>query len=74
MRLCAEAGLVRLGVIALDGTKMGANASGDANRTMEALDKQIAAMIEEAEKIDAAEDDPGSATSASAGPPSTTPS
>jgi transposase len=49
LRLCAEAGLVRLGMIALDGTKMGANASLDANRTMGALDKQIAAMIEEAE-------------------------
>jgi transposase len=57
LRLCAEAGLVRLGMIALDGTKMGANASLDANRTMEALDKQIAAMIEEAEKIDAAENE-----------------
>jgi transposase len=57
LRLCAEAGLVRLGVIALDGTKMGADASLDANRTMEALDKQIAAMIEEAEKIDAAENE-----------------
>ena len=56
LRLCAEAGLVRLGVVALDGTKMGASASLDANRTMEALDKQIAAMIEEAEAIDAAED------------------
>jgi transposase len=55
LRLCAEAGLVRLGVIALDGTKMGADASLDANRTLQALDKQIAAMIEEAEKIDAAE-------------------
>jgi transposase len=57
LRLCAEAGLVRLGVIALDGTKMGASASLDANRTMEALDKQIAAMIEEAEKLDAAENE-----------------
>jgi transposase len=57
LRLCAEAGLVRLGVVALDGTKMGANASADANRTVEALDREIAAMIEEAEKIDAAEDD-----------------
>ena len=64
LRLCAEAGLVKLGVIALDGTKIGANASLDANRTLEMLDKQIAAMIEEAEAIDAAEDhrdgdDPG---------------
>jgi hypothetical protein len=56
LRLCAEAGLVRLGVIAMDGTKMGANAAIDANRTMEMLDKQIAAMIDEAEAIDAGED------------------
>jgi hypothetical protein len=50
LRLCAEAGVVRLGVIALDGTKIGANASADANRTLEALDKQIAAIIAEAEQ------------------------
>jgi transposase len=64
LRLCAEAGLVRLGVIALDGTKIGANASLDANRTLEVLDKQIAAIIAEAEAIDTAEshgddNDPG---------------
>jgi transposase len=56
LRLCAEAGLLRLGVVALDGTKMGANASVDANRTLEALEEQIAAMVEEAAAIDAAED------------------
>jgi transposase len=57
LRLCAEAGLVRLGVVALDGTKMGADASADANRTVEALERQIAAMLAEAEKVDAAEDE-----------------
>ncbi len=34
LRLCHEAGLVRLGLVALDGTKMGANAALDANRTV----------------------------------------
>jgi transposase len=41
LRLCAEAGLVRLGIVALDGTKIGANASRDANRTLDALTQQI---------------------------------
>jgi transposase len=51
--LCARAGLVSLGVIALDSTKMAANASGVANRTYE----QIAAeILAEADAIDAAED------------------
>jgi transposase len=51
--LCARAGLVSLGVIALDGTKIHANASGLANRTYE----QIAAeILAEADAVDAAED------------------
>src|SRR5438270_7421210 len=33
LRLCREAGLVRLGLVALDGTKVRANAALDANRT-----------------------------------------
>jgi transposase len=51
--LCGRAGLVSLGVIALDGTKMAANASGLANRAYE----QIAAeILAEAGAVDAAED------------------
>jgi hypothetical protein len=51
--LCGRAGLVSLGVIALDGTRMHANASGLANRTYE----QIAAeILAEADAVDAAED------------------
>jgi hypothetical protein len=55
LRLCAEAGLVKLGVVALDGTKMAANASAERNRTLAALNKQIKDMIAEAEQLDAAE-------------------
>lgn len=45
--LCAELGMVRLGVIALDGTKISGNASIERNRTEEAL---LAALEREAAK------------------------
>ena len=52
--LCAEAGLVEVGVIAVDGTKFAAAAATSAIRTYE----QIAAeILEEAGRIDAAEDE-----------------
>jgi transposase len=52
--LCGRAGMVSLGVIALDSTKVQANASGLANRTYE----QIAAeILAEADAVDAAEDE-----------------
>jgi transposase len=51
--LCAEAGLVDAGVVAIDGTKMAADASFFANRTREQLAAEI---LEEAERIDAEED------------------
>src|ERR687887_1859093 len=52
--VCARAGLVSVGGIALDSTKMAANASGLANRTYE----QIAAeILAEADAVDAAEDE-----------------
>jgi hypothetical protein len=51
--LCGRAGMVSLGVIALDSTKVAANASGLANRTY----AQIAAeILAEADAVDAAED------------------
>lgn len=53
LALCARAGLVSLGVVAIDSTKIAANASGDANRSYE----QIAAeLLGEAKAIDEAED------------------
>ena len=52
--LCADAGLVSVGVIALDGSKIAASASDRAIRSYE----QIAAeILDEAGRLDAAEDD-----------------
>jgi transposase len=56
LRLCREAGLGKLGLVALDGTKIAASASGLANRGADALDAEIAAMLAEAAATDAAED------------------
>lgn len=61
LALCAAAGLVRAGLLALDGTKIEADASGAANMTDERLAKAIEAevtrMLAEAAAIDAAEDE-----------------
>ena len=57
LKLCHAAGLVRLGVVALDGTKVKANASLAANRTSKSLEAEVAAVLAEAEAIDAAEDE-----------------
>lgn len=56
LKLCHRAGLVRLGVVALDGTKVKANASLAANRTARSLEAEVAAMVSEAEEADTAED------------------
>src|SRR3954468_6495114 len=54
LALCAEAGLVSVGVIAIDGTKVHADASQHANRDYERLAREI---LEEADAVDAAEDE-----------------
>jgi transposase len=56
LRLCAEAGLVKLGLVALDGTKIKANAALSANRTSGALEEEVKKMLAEAEETDARED------------------
>lgn len=60
LRLLAEAGMVRVGLVALDGTRLKSNASARANRTAEQLDDdiaaQVAAMMAAAEAADTAED------------------
>jgi transposase len=53
LALCEEAGLVEVGVISIDGTKIGANASRGANRTYEKL---VADILKEAEETDRWED------------------
>jgi transposase len=52
--LCAEAGLVRPGVVAIDGTKMAGNASRESIRDFAQLAREIVA---EAKAIDEAEDE-----------------
>lgn len=52
--LCAQAGMVSVGVIAVDGTKLHANASRDANVDYQQLAQKI---LEEAAAVDAAEDE-----------------
>jgi transposase len=67
LRLCHQAGMVRLGVIAVDGTKISANASWSRNQTAAALAHQVAEeqaryarlaaeLLDEHAATDAAED------------------
>ena len=56
LRLCAAAGLVRLGLVALDGTKVAANAADKANRTLAKLQTEVEQILREAAQTDQAED------------------
>jgi len=62
LRLCQRAGLVTLGHVALDGTKVLANASkhkamsyGRMTETAQRLEAEIAALLAEAQRVDTAE-------------------
>ena len=54
LSLCADAGLVSVGVLAVDGTKLHANAAQQANRDYEQIAEEILA---EADAVDRAEDE-----------------
>ena len=76
LRLCAAAGLVRVGLLALDGSKFEANASSfqnyDADRLEKAigqLNRQLEQMLAEAAQRDAAEDAADQEESSAAPPP-----
>jgi transposase len=63
LRLCQEAGLVKLGHVALDGTKIKANASkhkamsyGRMKKKKEELEKEIDELLKNAEAVDKEED------------------
>ena len=56
LRLCHEAGLVKLGVVALDGTKVAANAVLAANRSYATIEEEVRRMLAEAQRVDAEED------------------
>src|SRR4051812_16308033 len=54
LALCARSGLVRVGVVAVDGTKIAAAATHHATRSYEQIAQEI---LEEAARIDAAEEE-----------------
>ena len=56
VRLCHEAGLVKLGVVALDGTKVAADAELATNRSHQAIEEEVQRMLAEAKAADAEED------------------
>src|SRR4051812_29150416 len=56
LEMCRDAGLIRLGLVVLDGTKVKANASLEANRSAATIDEQVARMVAEAESTDRRED------------------
>lgn len=63
LRLCQEAGLVKLGRVALDGRKVAGNAALSSNRTKESLAKELRGLeeeilnlMEEAGRVDSEED------------------
>jgi len=56
LKLCAAAGMVRVGTVALDGTKLAGNASDKVNRTHEKLEAEVAEILHQAAEIDQRED------------------
>jgi transposase len=56
LQLCQRAGLAKVGIVALDGTKIAGRASVRANQTKATIDAQVERMLREAEALDASED------------------
>jgi len=56
LRICAEAKIFKVGTIALDGTKMAANASLSSNRTSKNIEAEVKKIIEEAKQRNTDED------------------
>jgi transposase len=57
LRLCAQAGLISLGLVALDGTLVAANASPSATRSYASICQEVEGMLAEAARADAADDE-----------------
>jgi len=56
LALCRRAGMVRVGAVAIDSTKLAASASLGANRTYEGLKREAQRILDEAAQTDARED------------------
>jgi transposase len=57
LALCRRAGMLRVGTIAVDSTKLAANASAEQNRTFEGLRREAERIIAEAIEVDRREDE-----------------
>jgi transposase len=57
LALCARAGMVKVGVVALDGTKLRANASMSQTRRYASIKREMERILQEAGELDAAEDE-----------------
>jgi transposase len=55
--MCARLGLVSVGVVALDGTAISADASREATRSHESIREEVERMLGEAAEVDAREDE-----------------
>jgi hypothetical protein len=69
LRRCRDAGLIRRGLAVLDGTRVTANASLDADRGAATLEEQVRRMLAEAESTDQGEGRPCSPEGREAPPP-----
>jgi transposase len=56
LKLCAAAGMVRVGTVALDGTKLAGNAAEKANRTQAKLETEVAEILRQAAEADQRDD------------------
>jgi transposase len=56
LKLCAAAGLVKVGTVALDGTKLAGNAAEKAKRTQEKLEAEVAEILRQAAAADQRDD------------------
>jgi transposase len=56
LKLCAAAGMVQVGTVALDGTKLAGNAADKANRTHDRLEREVAEILRQAADADQHED------------------
>jgi len=57
LELCRQAGLAKMGRVALDGRKVEGNAAVERNRDREYIERQVEEILEEAERTDEEEDD-----------------
>jgi transposase len=56
LRLCAAAGMINLGTVALDGTKVAANAANTASHTLDKLEREVAEILRQAAETDQREE------------------